>query len=95
MRIFRSWDEAGENKTRSRWRKLGRAVCGDPVGIVVVETGKVKGKDTFRVVLEDLGQDTYLVAANYYDVWSPSQTVPCASKSSIPFVSEKSSSDGA
>ncbi len=75
MRIFRSWNEAGQNRTKTRWHKLGYSVCGTPTGIVVVETGKVRGKIPSDLVLEDLGEDRYRVVTNFYEVWAPAQTV--------------------
>ena len=76
--------------SRSIWKKLGRTVQADATPSVVClgEPIKVQGLLPKYVVLEDLGNDCYRVADDYYEVFSVDQTEPIVKKARKPTENE-------
>lgn len=64
-------------RSRTDWAGLGRAVPDDvsPSGVVVRRTERHRGATVFPVV-DDLGGGVFLVAVDYYRVYSLEQTAP-------------------
>lgn len=64
-------------QSKTAWGKIGRNVKADELpSIVVLESGTVRGLSGHEIVLEDEGDDLYLVASEYYEVYRSEQTEP-------------------
>ena len=81
LATYRDYPPKGYH-SRTAWKKLGRTVRADATPSIVYKGNpiKVRGALPWYVILEDLGNDFYLIATDFYDVFSVDQTEPIVKK---------------